>query len=139
MAIRGSTQVDLLAMALVGYEREKAKIEATIADIRAQLGLRGRGRPKSATGTSGEAAAPGKRTLSAAARQRIAAAQRKRWAAIKGKPEPAKPKRKLSAAGRRAIIEATKKRWAAFHKAAKAKKAAAKAPKKAAAPAAAAS
>ncbi len=118
-------------MALVGYEREKAKIEETIAEIRAQLGIRGPGRPKSVAAITGEATAVGKRTLSASARKRIAEAQRKRWAAIKGKSEPAKPKRKLSAAGRRAIIEATKKRWAAFHKA-KAKKAVAKGPKKSA-------
>jgi hypothetical protein len=53
----------------------------------------------------------------------MAAAQRKRWAALKSgkqgpaKQGPAKPaakKRRLSAAGRRAIIEATKKRWAAY-------------------------
>ncbi len=136
MAIRASAQADLLAMALVGYEREKAKIEAAIADIRNQLGLRGRGRPKSAAATTSQAA-PGKRTLSPAARRRIAAAQRKRWAVIKGKSAPAKPKRKLSAAGRRAIIEATKKRWAAFHKS-KAKKAESKASKKTAPAAAAA-
>lgn len=139
MAIRVSAQADLLAMALVGYEREKAKIEASIAEIRGQLGLRGPGRPKAATGTT-EQAAPAKRTLSAAARRRIAEAQRKRWAALKGaKAGPEKPKRRLSAAGRRAIIEATKKRWAAFHKAANAKKAAAKALKKTAPQAAAAS
>ena len=130
MAIRASSQADLLAMALVGYEREKAKIEASIAEIRAQLGLRGPGRPKAAARIS-EPSAAGRRTLSASARKRIAEAQRKRWAAIKGTAAPAKPKRKLSAAGRRAIIEATKKRWAAFHKA-KGKKGASKAPKKAA-------
>jgi len=56
--------------------------------------------------------------MSAAARARIAEAQRKRWAASKKAAEPPapeaapKPKRKLSAAGRRAIIAATKKRWA---------------------------
>jgi len=121
MAIRASAQTDLLAMALVGYEREKAKIETTIAEIRAQLGLRGPGRPKAVSAIAGTA--PGKRTLSASARKRIAEAQRKRWAAIKGTKAQAKPKRRLSAAGRRAIIEATKKRWAAFHKAANAKKA----------------
>jgi hypothetical protein len=128
MAIRASAQNDLLAMALVGYEREKVKIEATIADIKAQLGLRGPGRPKAATGTAGAAAPAGRRTLSASARRRIAEAQRKRWAAIKGtKTAAAKPKRRLSAAGRKAIIEATKKRWAAFHKADNAKKATKKA------------
>src|SRR5580700_7648774 len=107
MALRGSAQTDLLAMALVGYEREKSKIEAIIADIRAQLGLRGPGRPKAvATIAAGPAAT--KRTLSASARKRIAEAQRKRWAVIKGtKAAPAKAKRRLSAAGRKAIIEAT--------------------------------
>jgi len=69
-----------------------------------------------------------RRRLSAEARARIAAAQRKRWASKKQSKEPAKPapakatkKRKLSVAGRKRIIEATKKRWAAYN----AKKAAA--------------
>ena len=127
MAIRASEEHNLLSMALVGYEREKAKIEATIADIRAQLGLRGPGRPKALPAAT-EATA-GRRTLSASARRRIAEAQRKRWAALKGNGKAAtgKPKRRLSAAGRKAIIEATKKRWAAFHKAENAKKSAQKA------------
>jgi hypothetical protein len=59
--------------------------------------------------------------MSAAARKRIALAQRKRWAAYKaghGKPAAPKPhKRVLSAAGRARIVAATKKRWAAFRKA----------------------
>ena len=107
---------DLLAMALVGYEAEKAKIDGAIKEIQAQLGHRGPGRPKAAADGT---AAPAKRVLSASARRKIAAAQRKRWAAIrKGKAEAERPKRKLSAAGRRAIIAATKKRWAAVRKAA---------------------
>ena len=64
-------------------------------------------------------------TLSASARKRIAAAQRKRWAAVRAQgkgvatAKAAGPKkRKLSAAGRKAIIAATKKRWAAVRKAA---------------------
>ena len=106
---------DLLAMALVGYEAQKGKIDAAISAIQAQLGHRGVGRPKA----TADGAAPAKRVLSAAARERIAAAQRKRWEAVKkAKAEPAKPKRKLSAAGRKAIITATKKRWAAVRKAA---------------------
>ena len=58
--------------------------------------------------------------MSAAARKRIADAQRKRWAAMReGSGQPAtshavKPKRTISAAGRKAIIEATKKPWAAY-------------------------
>jgi hypothetical protein len=112
------TNRDLLAMALVGYEAQIAKIDAAIRDIQAQLGHRGPGRPRVAT----DGAAPARRTMSAAARRRIAAAQRKRWAAVRKQSESAaKPvapkKRKLSAAGRKAIIEATRKRWAAYRKA----------------------
>jgi hypothetical protein len=106
-------------MALIGYEAEKSKIEGIIVDIQAQLGD---GRPSATV-----QAAPKKRTLGVAARKRIAAAQRKRWAAIKkAKAQPEKSKRKLSAAGRKAIVEATRKRWAAVRKAAKAHKTAPK-------------
>src|SRR5438128_6230 len=117
MARHAGTDQDLLAMALIGYEAQKAKIEAAISEIQAKLGHRGPGRPpKGAT----DGAAPAKRVLSVAARKKIAAAQRKRWAAVRaqGKSAAAPKKRKLSAAGRRAIIAATKKRWAAVRKAA---------------------
>jgi hypothetical protein len=115
------TDQDLLTMALVGYEAQKAKITEAIRGIQAQLGHRG---PKAAT----DGAAPAKRVMSASARRRIAAAQRKRWAAVRKsqsqgksvvKVKAAAPKkRRLSAAGRKAIIAATKKRWAAVRKAA---------------------
>ena len=119
MARHAGTNNDLLAMALVGYEAQKAKINAAIRGIQSQLGHRGQGRPKAAT----DGAAPARRTLSVAARKKIAAAQRKRWAAVRksqsqSKVVAAPKKRKLSAAGRRAIIAATKKRWAAVRKAA---------------------
>ena len=115
MAKQAGTDHDLLAMALIGYEAEAAKIDATVAEIQAELGHRGPGRPAGAT----DGAAPAKRVMSAAARKRIAAAQRKRWAAVRaqGKGVAAPKKRKLSAAGRKAIIEATRKRWAAYRKA----------------------
>jgi hypothetical protein len=48
--------------------------------------------------------------LSAAARGRIAAAQKKRWALLKAKQ--AEPKRVLSAASRKKIAAAQRKRWA---------------------------
>jgi len=119
MARHAGTNNDLLAMALIGYEAQMAKINAAIRGIQGQLGHRGSGRPRVAT----VGAAPAKRTLSVAARRRIAAAQRKRWAALKksqsqGKGVAVPKKRRLSAAGRRAIIAATKKRWAAVRKAA---------------------
>ena len=65
-----------LQMALVGYQIEKEKIEEKIRAIQAQL--KGKRVPMSST----PAAAPSapKRILSPAARRRIAAAQKKRWA-----------------------------------------------------------
>jgi len=97
-----------LEMALIGYEAERARLQATIAEIQGQLS----GNP------DGAQSAPKKRTMSAAVRARIGAAQRKRWAAQRQATEaPERPKRKMSAAGRKAIAAATKKRWAAFHKA----------------------
>lgn len=65
-----------LAMALVGYEIEKQKVEERIREIRAQLA-----RVKAGVGAAAKVAAPRRRrTLSASARKRIAEAQRKRWA-----------------------------------------------------------
>jgi hypothetical protein len=58
------------------------------------------------------------RTMSAAARARIAAAQRQRWARLKGKQgtsvrsSGSTPKRRISAAGIARIRTAAKARWA---------------------------
>jgi hypothetical protein len=79
MATPAGKDQDLLAMALVGYEAQKAKIDAAIRGIQAQLGHRRPGRPSVAA----DGAAPAKRTMNPAARRRIAASQRKRWAALK--------------------------------------------------------
>jgi hypothetical protein len=121
MARQAGTDHNLLAMALVGYEAAKAKISAAIAEIQTKLGHRGRSRPRVAA----DGAAPAKRTMSAAGRRSIAAAQRKRWAAVrkgqaqgKSTAKPAGPKkRKMSAAARKRIGDATRKRWAAYRKA----------------------
>jgi hypothetical protein len=78
---RGRTTSDptTLAMALVGYELEKQKIDEKIRQIRAQLG--GRAGGGAATNSApARADGTGRRTLSVSARKRIAAAQRKRWA-----------------------------------------------------------
>jgi hypothetical protein len=75
---RGKTADDLstLQMALVGYEIERRRIEDKIREIQAQL--KGKNVAISA-GADGRK--PGvKRVLSPAARKRIAAAQKKRWA-----------------------------------------------------------
>src|ERR1035438_6197720 len=72
---------------------------------------------------------PRKHKISAAARRRMAIAQRKRWAKIRGESEPPAPakapkaKRRISEEGMKRIIAATKKRW-------RLQKAAAKAPAK---------
>lgn len=57
----------------------------------------------------------GTRTLSPEARERIAAAQRARWAKVKGtaQPKPASSKKRtLSAAARKKIAAAQRARWA---------------------------
>ena len=124
------TDAELLEAALIGLERQRSEIEEKMAELRRQIGD---GRNRQAERKSARidsAVAPKKRTMSAAGRRRVAAAQRKRWAELKkAQAEEAAPvkKRKISAAGRKRIIAATKKRWAAF----RAKKAAALAARKA--------
>ncbi len=76
---RGKTAEDLttIQMALVGYQIEKQKIEGKIRELQAQLRGNTGAVPSAAAGQK----TPGrKRTLSPAARRRIAAAQKKRWA-----------------------------------------------------------
>jgi cell division septum initiation protein DivIVA len=111
---------EILAAAIEGFEAQKKRLDAQIAEIRQQL-----------RGGAGPAASPEparkRRTMSAAGRKRVAEAQRKRWAAVRkqsgatpgpAKPEAQKPKRKLSAAGRQRIVEATQRRWALVREAA---------------------
>jgi hypothetical protein len=66
-------------------------------------------------GDGAPAVSGGKRTMSASARARIAAAQKARWAKVKGK-KAAKPagagRRKMSPAARAKIAAAAKARWA---------------------------
>jgi hypothetical protein len=106
---------EILTAAIEGFEVQKKRIEDQIAELRSVLDG---GRTEQSTRT--EDTQRPRRKVSAAARRKMAEAQKKRWAAVKQNPEPQsvtpdgpKPKRKLSAAGRKRIIEATKKRWAA--------------------------
>jgi hypothetical protein len=101
---------EILTAAIDGFEIQKTRIDARIAEIRQML----EGGSQSPATTS--KLPRRRRKISKAGRPAIAAAQRKRWAESQkhqAAPEAPKPKRKLSAAGRRAIIAATKKRWAA--------------------------
>ena len=105
---------EIITAAVEGFEQQKLRIDAQIAELRAML-----------TGTPTDPAATpeslkGKRRMSAAARKRIGDAQRKRWAESKKQSAPSSPvtpdapkaKRKLSAAGKKAIAEASRRRWA---------------------------
>src|SRR5215831_15393958 len=116
----------IIEAAIVGFERQKERIDETLAELRAQLaGVSGNGHKTNIA----EATTPTKvrRRISAAGRRAIAAAQRARWALQKkAAPEkkvvPAKkiasvkmatPKRKLSAAAKAKLVENLKKARAA--------------------------
>jgi cell division septum initiation protein DivIVA len=111
---------EVITAAIDGFEEQKKRINAQIAELRQML----TGGASSSADLS--RATTKRRRMLATARARIAAAQRKRWAAQRtAGPEsgttsaPVRKKRKLSAAGRKAIIEATKRRWAAVRAARK--------------------
>lgn len=109
---------EIITAAIEGFEGQKKRIDEQIAELRAMLS----GEPVETTADTPEMAAPGKRRkFSASSRRKMALAQKKRWAAIKGtseQPEPSiseapKAKRKkMSASARKAIGEATRQRWA---------------------------
>ena len=80
-AERHMVDTSLLEAALFGYQARLKEIDETMADIRGRLGIRRDGRRLSAPSTSPAPAPRKRRRLSAAARKRIAAAQRARWAA----------------------------------------------------------
>jgi hypothetical protein len=106
---------EILGAAIDGFEGQKKRIDAQIAELRGML----------SGGPVESAAAPEtpakKSKISAAARRRMALAQKARWAKIKGEsaqsapaatPEPPRPKRRISEAGMKRILAANKKRWA---------------------------
>ena len=122
---------EIIHAAIEGFESQKRRIDSQIDELR-QLLNGGGAEAGTESGTPVR-----KRKISAAGRRRMAAAQKARWAKIRGEaepasslaaPKPAKQKRKLSAAGRKAISEATKRRWAAKRAEAQSKPAVAKNP-----------
>jgi hypothetical protein len=115
---------DILTAALEGFAIHKDRIDAKIAEIKHLLN------GSSTTPVTQTDAIKPRKKRSAAARRKMALAQKARWAKLKqvaaAPAVVAKPKkRKLSAAGRKAIIAATKKRWAAVKAAKEAEKPAA--------------
>jgi hypothetical protein len=89
MPLMPQPDTSLLTAALVGYQQQLADIQAKIAQIKKALGRSA----ASSDGGGGDIPSPfAKRrgTMSAAAKKRIAAAQRKRWAEYrKGKGKAA--------------------------------------------------
>src|ERR1044071_4988512 len=98
----------MLEMALVGYEERKRRLDQTIAEIRSQLGHRGTADRRASVPQTKQSTRR-KRVLSPKARKRIAAAQKKRWAAFKRqksegdkpeverKPDQQNPRRTMTA------------------------------------------
>jgi hypothetical protein len=79
---------EILEAALQGLEAQKQKLDEQIAQVRSMIGRRVGRPPKDNDGatsssTSSQASATRKRILSPEARKRIAAAQKKRWAAFR--------------------------------------------------------
>jgi hypothetical protein len=101
----------ILEAALVGLGHTLGDVTAKISEIKRMLGRDG-----------GAQTQRTRKPLSTAARARIAAAQRKRWAASKKQQgqtaAPAKQsspkKRKISPAARKRMADATRKRWAEY-------------------------
>jgi hypothetical protein len=86
---RNAADASILEMALVGYQIQIEKIESKIQELQSLLKGKRTASPSSVIGT---VKPPAKRFLSEAARDRIAAAQRKRWAEhrrLKAKAEKA--------------------------------------------------
>ena len=102
---------DIINAAIDGFKAQKSRLDEQIAELRTMLNG---GSPQGAA--LSEPAPLGCRRMSAGARRRIAAAQRARWAKLRGESGPrpakvAKPKRRISPEGLKRIIAATKKRW----------------------------
>jgi hypothetical protein len=106
-----SKQLDpsILQAALTGLDEQRKRIDEQIANVRSLLGKRGPGRPPASPKEDSGAppvkksAAPArKRKLSAAGRQAIIEATKKRWAAFRaakeGSAKAPKPARKKAAA-----------------------------------------
>ena len=99
-----------ISQALTQLEQERTRLTSQIEAVRNAI---------SALNGSGSNGSVGPRKLSATARARIAAAQRARWAKVKGQkvvPITVARKRKLSASALAKIRAGQKKRWAAWRK-----------------------
>jgi hypothetical protein len=97
----------IITAAIDGFEAQKTRIDAKIAELRALLP----GGSAETTAATSEPATPKRRKMSAAARKRIGDAQRKRWAESKKSEAPATApaktapaKKKMSRARKAALL-----------------------------------
>jgi hypothetical protein len=106
---------------MVNYSAAKLKLAYAIQrKIESLQGKLEKHTNKLATVLGGETPSPFKRgKISAAGRARIAAAQKARWAKVKGKVAKPAGKRTMSAAAKKKIAAAARKRWAEAKKAGK--------------------
>jgi len=93
---------------VAGLKAERERIDAAIGAIQS---LSSTGPKRSRQARVASAPKHHRRRLSAAARARIAAAQRRRWAKAK-QAATSKPARRMSKSARRKIAAAQKARWA---------------------------
>ena len=111
---RSKIDRSLLEAALVGFSHKLGDVTLKIAEIKRMLGVRQAAKPSRTQGK--------RKPLSAAARARIGAAQKARWAAQKKQQtqtatpanQPTRKKRKISPAARKRMSEATRERWAEY-------------------------
>jgi len=112
----GKLTKTIIEAAIDGFEAQKQRIDAQIAELRAML------TGSSVTVADQAPAKPKRRKLSAASLKRMREAQKLRWARIRGESpaapaktpsKTAKGKGGITAAGRKALSIAMKKRWAA--------------------------
>ena len=114
---------EIALAAIAGLELQKTQIDSQIAELRNVLDG---GRLTSSAAMPSDTSKGKRKKFSLASRKKMAAAQRARYAKLRGESEPTeaaitKPKkRKMSAAGRKAISGAAKKRWRAIKAAKKA-------------------
>jgi hypothetical protein len=113
--------------------QQRGQLDAAINALEGSATAPRRGRPPKTSQTS-QAGAPNRRVMSAAARAKIAAAARARWARVKGQTgakksapptkragaakKKAAERRGMSAAARKKLSALMKARWAARRKAA---------------------
>jgi hypothetical protein len=103
---------EIALAAIAGLELQKTHIDSQIAELRSMLP----GRRTSSAATPSETGKRKRKKFSLAARRKMAAAQKARWAEIKkskaSTSEKSKPKRKVSRAARKKMAAAQKARWA---------------------------